>query len=128
MSADWFSDAACRGMSADLFFPERGEDVTLPKSICAKCPVLAPCLDFAVVNSENFGIWGGLAERGRRRVRRDRGIRRRPGGPRVTTHGTTAAYRRHLREGTPTCASCRADNAEKSARGKARMRQRSEAS
>ncbi|MHB1598535.1 MAG: WhiB family transcriptional regulator [Acidimicrobiales bacterium] len=30
------------------------------------------CLDFAIANGEKFGIWGGMSERERRRVRRSR--------------------------------------------------------
>ncbi|MCY4194236.1 MAG: WhiB family transcriptional regulator, partial [bacterium] len=32
--------------------------------------------EYAIVNGEKFGIWGGMSERERRRVRRARGLTR----------------------------------------------------
>jgi WhiB family redox-sensing transcriptional regulator len=68
---DWFGSAACRGIDADLFFPERGQSVGTATAICRGCPVRVECLAFSMTSGEKFGIWGGLAERPRRRLRRD---------------------------------------------------------
>lgn len=68
----WQDYANCRGADADLFFPERGASTRKAKSICAECEVRSSCLDFAIREGEKFGIWGGMSERERRRVRRDR--------------------------------------------------------
>lgn len=68
---DW-SDAACRGLDAELFYPGRGESTRPAKSVCRDCPVKAECLEFALVNHEGHGIWGGVSERERRRLRRVR--------------------------------------------------------
>ena len=35
------------------------------------------CLEYALANGEKFGIWGGMSERERRRVRRQRAAARR---------------------------------------------------
>lgn len=126
MSTAWLSEAACRGMSADLFFPERGESTRESKDACAECPVTAECLDFALVGSEKFGVWGGMSERQRRRIRVSRGLRK-PGGQEVTAHGTQAAYRRHLRNGE-SCVACRNANAERRAISKERLRLKRQAS
>lgn len=77
----WQDFANCRGADADLFFPERGASTRRAKAICAECDVRAECLDFAVETGEKFGIWGGMSERERRRVRKERQIaaRRRTG-------------------------------------------------
>jgi WhiB family redox-sensing transcriptional regulator len=32
------------------------------------------CLEYAITHSEKFGIWGGLSERERRRIRRERAL------------------------------------------------------
>jgi hypothetical protein len=40
------------------------------KKICTGCEVKAQCLEYALANDERFGIWGGLSERERRRLRR----------------------------------------------------------
>jgi len=70
----WQDEANCRGANADLFFPERGASTRSAKAICRECEVRAACLEFAIVTGEKFGIWGGMSERERRRVRRDRQI------------------------------------------------------
>jgi WhiB family redox-sensing transcriptional regulator len=68
----WQDYANCRGADADLFFPERGASTRKAKAICSECQVRAQCLDFAIEIGEKFGIWGGMSERERRRVRRER--------------------------------------------------------
>lgn len=76
----WQDYANCRGADADLFFPERGASTRKAKSICGACEVRAECLDYAVDMGEKFGIWGGLSERERRRVRRERMVGQRKVG------------------------------------------------
>ena len=70
----WQDYANCRGADADLFFPERGASTRKAKSICGACEVRGECLDYAIEMGEKFGIWGGLSERERRRVRRERQV------------------------------------------------------
>ena len=72
----WQDYANCRGADADLFFPERGASTRKAKAICNACDVKGECLDFAIVQGEKFGIWGGMSERERRRVRRQRTVAR----------------------------------------------------
>jgi WhiB family redox-sensing transcriptional regulator len=67
----WQTEAACRGLDPDLFFPVRDASATEAKAVCATCPVAAECLEFALANGEHFGIWGGVPERQRRTMRRD---------------------------------------------------------
>jgi len=73
----WQDQAACLGMDPDLFFPERGASTREAKSICRSCVVRGDCLEFALRNGEKFGIWGGMSERERRRIRRMRALARR---------------------------------------------------
>ena len=68
----WQEKANCKGANADLFFPERGASTRKAKTICAACQVRVECLEFALLESEKFGIWGGLSERERRRIRKQR--------------------------------------------------------
>lgn len=71
----WMKDAACLGMDADLWFPERGEDQRAAKRVCARCQVIVECADYAMDHGIRWGIWGGHAEeerRSRRRNKRDR--------------------------------------------------------
>jgi WhiB family redox-sensing transcriptional regulator len=73
----WQERANCLGVDPDLFFPERGASTREAKSVCGSCEVRLECLEYALVNGEKFGIWGGLSERERRRLRRQRALARR---------------------------------------------------
>jgi WhiB family redox-sensing transcriptional regulator len=66
---EWRLDALCAETDPDAFFPEKGGSTREAKRVCTGCPVRAACLDFALANDERFGIWGGLSERERRRLR-----------------------------------------------------------
>ena len=74
---DWQSRANCMGVDPDLFFPERGASTREAKEVCRGCVVQDDCLEYALTNGEKFGIWGGLSERERRRLRRGRAVARR---------------------------------------------------
>ena len=76
----WQDKANCKGADADLFFPERGASTRKAKTICSACQVRVECLEFALLESEKFGIWGGLSERERRRIRKQRALRRAAAG------------------------------------------------
>lgn len=69
----WQADALCAQTDPEAFFPEKGGSTRDAKRVCAACTVRAECLDYAMANDERFGIWGGLSERERRRLRRERG-------------------------------------------------------
>jgi WhiB family transcriptional regulator, redox-sensing transcriptional regulator len=73
----WQEQANCLGVDPDLFFPERGASTREAKSVCRGCDVRIDCLEYALAHGEKFGIWGGLSERERRRVRRQRALERR---------------------------------------------------
>ncbi len=66
----WQERGACRHVDPELFFPGQGEDASAAKKVCAGCPVRDQCLAFALENGVKHGIWGGLSERERRRLRR----------------------------------------------------------
>lgn len=66
----WVEDANCRGADPRVFFPERGADLSRAKAICRACDVQAECLAYALNNGETHGVWGGMSERQRRRLRR----------------------------------------------------------
>lgn len=68
----WQDQANCLGVDPDLFFPERGASTREAKEVCKGCVVRGDCLEYALANGEKFGIWGGLSERERRRLRRQR--------------------------------------------------------
>ncbi len=76
----WQGQANCLGVDPDLFFPERGASTREAKGVCRGCVVRQDCLEYALVNGEKFGIWGGLSERERRRIQRQRTLARIVGG------------------------------------------------
>jgi WhiB family redox-sensing transcriptional regulator len=68
----WRQAALCAETDPEAFFPEKGGSTREAKRVCTGCPVLTQCLEFALDNDERFGIWGGLSERERRRIRLQR--------------------------------------------------------
>ena len=57
----WQDFANCLGVDPDLFFPERGASTREAKEVCRGCVVRGDCLEYALQNSEKFGIWGGMS-------------------------------------------------------------------
>ncbi|MGH9136396.1 MAG: WhiB family transcriptional regulator [Acidimicrobiales bacterium] len=60
--ASWWADARCSdgaGTMTGLFFSEELQDIARAKEICARCPVLVPCLEGAIERREPWGVWGG---------------------------------------------------------------------
>jgi hypothetical protein len=70
----WQRDALCNepAYRDTEFFPERGVSSRATKAVCGRCLVRDECLDYALRAGVKHGIWGGLSERERRRVRSDR--------------------------------------------------------
>ena len=66
----WQDRALCAQTDPEAFFPEKGGSTREAKKICLGCEVRAECLDYALAHDERFGIWGGLSERERRRLKR----------------------------------------------------------
>jgi WhiB family transcriptional regulator, redox-sensing transcriptional regulator len=66
----WQEQALCAETDPEAFFPEKGGSTREAKKICTGCEVRSECLEYALANDERFGIWGGLSERERRRLRR----------------------------------------------------------
>ena len=68
----WRQEALCAETDPEAFFPEKGGSTREAKRVCVSCPVRMQCLEYALDNDERFGIWGGLSERERRRVKLSR--------------------------------------------------------
>jgi len=67
---DWHERALCAQTDPEAFFPEKGGSTREAKRICTGCEVRSECLTYALAHDERFGIWGGLSERERRRLKR----------------------------------------------------------
>ncbi|MBO3724575.1 WhiB family transcriptional regulator [Actinomyces bowdenii] len=66
----WQERALCAQTDPEAFFPEKGGSTREAKRVCATCEVREECLEYALANDERFGIWGGLSERERRKLKR----------------------------------------------------------
>jgi WhiB family redox-sensing transcriptional regulator len=66
----WQERALCAQTDPEAFFPEKGGSTREAKRVCASCDVRGECLDYALAHDERFGIWGGLSERERRKLKR----------------------------------------------------------
>ena len=68
--SSWQERALCAQTDPEAFFPEKGGSTREAKRICTGCEVRSECLEYALSKDERFGIWGGLSERERRRLKR----------------------------------------------------------
>lgn len=66
----WQDRALCTQTDPEAFFPEKGGSTREAKRVCTSCEVRTDCLEYALEHDERFGIWGGLSERERRKLKR----------------------------------------------------------
>lgn len=66
----WQERALCAQTDPEAFFPEKGGSTRDAKKVCLSCEVRVECLEYALEQDERFGIWGGLSERERRRMKK----------------------------------------------------------
>jgi WhiB family redox-sensing transcriptional regulator len=67
----WQERALCAQTDPEAFFPEKGGSTREAKKVCLGCDVRGDCLEYALAHDERFGIWGGLSERERRRLKKE---------------------------------------------------------
>lgn len=102
---NWMDHAACKGKPSDVFYVEVGKNATEAAAICADCPVRHDCLMYAIDNNERHGVWGGLAEKDRRKLGRELG--RGPMRRIVAECGTHGGVARHKSRNEDLCGACR---------------------
>ncbi len=66
----WQDRALCAQTDPEAFFPEKGGSTREAKKVCLTCEVRSECLEYALQHDERFGIWGGMSERERRRLKK----------------------------------------------------------
>ena len=66
----WQERSLCAQTDLEAFFPEKGGSTREAKKVCVGCEVRSECLEYALANDERFGIWGGLSERERRKLKK----------------------------------------------------------
>jgi WhiB family transcriptional regulator, redox-sensing transcriptional regulator len=69
LTPDWFDDGLCAQTDPEVFFPEKGGSTKDAKKVCLACPIQPECREYALTHEERFGVWGGLSEKERRRLR-----------------------------------------------------------
>lgn len=72
----WMAEGLCATLPPRTFFPSDGAGVEVARKICAGCPVREECLEHALVNRIDHGVWGGCSERERRRILKRRRVGR----------------------------------------------------
>ncbi|AXK37504.1 WhiB family transcriptional regulator [Streptomyces armeniacus] len=82
LPGDWRATSACRDEEPELFFPVGDTGPALAqieeaKAVCRRCPAMDSCLNWALENGQDHGVWGGTSEDDRRRMKR-RAARRAP--------------------------------------------------
>lgn len=68
METPWMNDGNCRSHPPEVFFPSDGVGVTIAQQICSTCPVRETCLEYALEQRIDHGVWGAASERQRRRI------------------------------------------------------------
>lgn len=68
----WMAEGNCRNYPPAMFFPSDGVGVDRARAICKGCPVTGTCLEYALAENIEHGVWGGCSERERRRIRKRR--------------------------------------------------------
>lgn len=68
----WRSKAACLGLDPQIFHALEADELrnAAAKAVCATCPVVTRCLDYALEEREKEGVWGGHTALERRRLKR----------------------------------------------------------
>lgn len=64
----WMTHGLCRELDPQVFFPSTGTGVVQAQRICKRCPVSSECLEYALTYAIEHGVWGGVSERGRRKL------------------------------------------------------------
>lgn len=72
---DWRHKAVCREEDPELFFPIGNTGPAIlqieeAKAVCRRCPVIEPCLKWALETGQDSGVWGGTSEDERRAIKR----------------------------------------------------------
>ncbi len=69
----WMEEGLCLQIGdPESYFPEQGGSTRPSKRVCGMCDVKSECLEYALRNRERFGVWGGVSERDRRKMLRER--------------------------------------------------------
>lgn len=67
----WKADGVCREIDPYLWFADDGDTAStaVAKQVCRTCPVMQQCAEYAIPRADEWGVWGGLTAKERRRIR-----------------------------------------------------------
>ena len=74
MTNKWMAEGLCADKHPSTFFPSDGVGVEKARKICDECPMKQRCLEYALCNRIDHGVWGGTSERQRRRILKERRV------------------------------------------------------
>lgn len=118
----WRDQALCAQIGFVDFHADKHdgnmERTNIAKRICGMCDVREACLEYSLLVGDEYGIWGGLSSRERRKLRTKRGLRK----PEKNWHGTARGARRHRDNGERPCVLCLKTESEQSRLSKERRR------
>jgi WhiB family redox-sensing transcriptional regulator len=61
---NWAPLSSCWDKEVSFMFPRsNAQEMTIAKEVCVTCPVSKECLKLALVNQEEYGIWGGYSSK-----------------------------------------------------------------
>lgn len=70
---DWRVLAECANWEPELWFPDHDPGALAEaRRVCAGCPVSLDCLEYALGNPKEEGVWAGTTVSQRDRIRRAR--------------------------------------------------------
>jgi WhiB family transcriptional regulator, redox-sensing transcriptional regulator len=75
MTTEWMAQGLCAEKHPSIFFPSDGVGVEKARKICNECPMPTHCLEYALRNRIDHGVWGGTSERQRRRILKERRVK-----------------------------------------------------
>lgn len=78
---EWHQEARCKDQPQEMFFGQETDESSSKRhrpsltmseakravAVCDRCPVRKQCLEYALVNHEEYGVWGGTTGRDRKR-------------------------------------------------------------
>jgi WhiB family redox-sensing transcriptional regulator len=102
---DWMFDGLCINSTVDMF-PEDGHGVFVAVDLCRRCLVWRECREYALTEREQFGVWGGLSARDRRRVWKSQRVGGAESILKPINHGSATGARTHRRRGEEACPLC----------------------
>ncbi len=75
MDMQWLNQSRCLNEDPELFFPVGNtgpavDQIEQAKAVCRQCTVTTECAEYAIIENQDTGVWGGLSEDERKSLKR----------------------------------------------------------